>query len=118
MPGPDGKGVMHAELRIGDSLVMLCDEFPNMQAFSPLHYKGTPTSVFLYVENVDEVFHRAVEAGGQVVMPVTDMFWGDRFGKVRDPFGHEWGIATRQWDLTPEELRKAAAAALGQKMPS
>ena len=110
MPGPDGT-VMHAEIRIGDSMVMLGDENPQMNAQSPLALNGTSTSIMLYVPNVDEVFGRAVQAGAQELMPLTDMFWGDRFGKLRDPFGHEWALATHVWDLTPDEMQKAQAAA-------
>jgi PhnB protein len=83
-----------------------------MGARSPLHYQGVSGSVFLYVPDVDTVFKRATDAGAQALMPPTDMFWGDRFGKIRDPFGHEWGLATHQWDLTPEEMQIAAEAAM------
>jgi len=107
MPGPDGK-IMHAELQIGDSIVMLSDEFPEMGAPSPQTLNGTSVSIFLYVEDVDAVFKKAVDAGAKVLMPVADMFWGDRFGKLTDPFGHQWQIATHTEDLTPEEMGKRA----------
>jgi PhnB protein len=116
-PGPDGKSIMHAQLQIGDSMIMLNDEFPGMSCLSPQHFKGSPVTIHLFVPNADETFDRAVRAGAQVTMPITDMFWGDRYGRVRDPFGHEWSIATHQYDLTPEELQQAAAAAFSQMKP-
>ena len=116
MNGPEGP--LHAELRLRDTTLMLSPESRQQHNFSAGTIGNTPATLYLLVDDVDNVFKRAVAAGAHVTMPVTDMFWGDRFGKVRDPFGHEWGIATRQWDLTPEELRKAAAAAPSQKMPS
>jgi uncharacterized glyoxalase superfamily protein PhnB len=100
--------VAHAELKIGDSILMICEESAEWGAFSPASTKGTPVGVHLYVENVDDVFDRAVKAGGKALMPVTDMFWGDRFGKLQDPFGHVWEIATHKEDLTPEEVAKRA----------
>jgi uncharacterized glyoxalase superfamily protein PhnB len=113
MPGPDGK-LMHAELQIGDSTVMLSDEFPEMGAVSPQSLNGTTVGIFLCVEDVDAVFKKAVGAGAKVLMPVADMFWGDRFGKVADPFGHQWQIATHKEDMTPEEMAKRAEAAFLQ----
>jgi len=107
MPGPEGK-IMHAELKIGDSVVMLNDEFPDMGTRSPESLGGSPASLFLYVEDVDAAFDRAVKAGAQVAMPVQDMFWGDRFGRVIDPFGHGWAMATHKEDLTPEEIARRA----------
>lgn len=109
MPGPDGK-LMHAEIKIGDSILMLGDENPQMGARSPKSLGGTPASVLLYVENVDAVFDRAVKAGAKVVMPVEDMFWGDRYAKLEDPFGHLWQLATHKEDVTPEEMGRRAAA--------
>ncbi len=114
MPSPDGKRIMHAELKIGDSLLMICDECPEMGARSPQALGGTPAALHLYVENVDQTFDQAVRAGAEPIMPVMDMFWGDRYGKLRDPFGHEWGLATHQRDLTPDEMKKAAAAAFSK----
>ena len=110
MPGPDGKSVMHAELKIGDSIVFLNDEVPGMGCRSPQSLGGTSGALHLYVEDVDGAFNRAVAAGAQVRMPVSDMFWGDRYGKIIDPFGHEWGIGTHKEDLTPEEIRKRGEA--------
>ncbi|MGH9797002.1 MAG: VOC family protein [Candidatus Polarisedimenticolia bacterium] len=108
MPGPDGKGIMHAEIRIGDSAVMLADENPAWEAKSPESYGGTPVTLYLYVADVDAAFKRAVDAGAKVKMPVTDMFWGDRFGKIVDPFGHQWGLATRVETVAPDELARRA----------
>lgn len=108
MPSPDGR-VMHAEMRIGNSMVFVSDEFPDMapQIRAPESTGGTVTgSIFLYVPDVDAVVKRAVGAGARVTLPVADMFWGDRFGKVADPFGHHWGIATHKEDLTPQEMKK------------
>ena len=111
MPGPDGKSIMHAELKIGDSIVLLSDEAPDMGSCrSPESLGGASGSLFLYVKDVDAAFKRAVAAGCQVRMPVTDMFWGDRFGKLADPFGHEWGLATHKEDLTPAQVKKRAQA--------
>ena len=112
MTGPDGDSVMHAEIRIGDSFVMLSDEFPQMGCRSPQTLGGTTGSIFLYVPDVDAAFKRAVDAGAKAIVPPTDMFWGDRFGKLVDPFGHEWAIATHKEDLSPEEIRKRGAAAM------
>ena len=112
MDSPDGKRVIHAEIRIGDSMVMLSDEFPGMGARSPQALGGTTASIFLYVPDVDAAFKRAVDAGAKALMPPTDMFWGDRFGKLVDPFGHEWAMATHQEDLSDEEIRKRGAAAM------
>lgn len=109
MPGPGG-AVMHAELKIGDSVVMLTDENPEMGSVSPATLNGTPVSVFLYVPDVDALFGQAVAAGATALMPPTDMFWGDRFGKLKDPFGHEWAMATHIEDVTPEEMQKRMAS--------
>ena len=91
MPGPDGK-IMHASFRIGDSVIMLNEENPNWGSLGPKSLKGSPVTIHLYVNNVDSVFEKAVRAGAKVTMPVDDMFWGDRYGKVEDPFGHHWEI--------------------------
>ncbi len=107
LPGPDGK-LMHAGITIGDSLVMLADEFPEWGSAGPLTLKGTPVTIHLQVEDADAVFTRAVEAGGEVVMPIADMFWGDRYGVVKDPFGHHWSVATHVREVSPEELETAA----------
>lgn len=100
-PGPDGK-IMHAEIRIGSSKVMLND--PVMGNKGPKDLGGSPASLWLYVEDCDALFNRAVEAGGKVEMPLGDQFWGDRFGAFKDPFGYSWSIATHKEDLTREEI--------------
>lgn len=104
-PGPDGK-LMHAEIRIGDSIVMLGDEMPQMGATAPPTIGGTATSLFLYVKNVDEAFARAVAAGATAEMPPKDMFWGDRYAKLADPFGHKWSLATHIEDISPKEMAR------------
>jgi uncharacterized glyoxalase superfamily protein PhnB len=116
MLGPDGKTVMHAELLIGDSIVMLSDEVPGMSTCrAPSSLGGTTGMLFLYLPNVDASFKRAVDAGCKVLMPATDMFWGDRFGKLEDPFGNQWGLATHKEDVGPAEMkRRTQAAAAGQ----
>ncbi|HET9408499.1 MAG TPA: VOC family protein [Candidatus Sulfotelmatobacter sp.] len=106
MKGPDGK-IMHAELKIGDSLIMLADEFPQFGALSPQSIGGSASSLHIYVENVDAAFDRAIKVGGKTDMPVADMFWGDRFGKLTDPFGHKWSIATRVKNLSSDEIQRA-----------
>lgn len=112
MAGPQGK-LMHAMVRIGDSSVMLVDEFPNWGSFGPKSLKGSPVTIHLYVEDVDAFVMRAVGAGARITMPVEDMFWGDRYGKIEDPFGHHWSIATHVRDVKPEELKEAARKACG-----
>jgi PhnB protein len=111
METPDGK-VGHAELEIGDSLVMLSDPFPQASTKPPNELGGTSVSVFLYVEDVDAVVKQAVDSGATVSMEVADQFWGDRFGSVRDPFGHLWSIATHVEDVPPEEMAERAKAAM------
>ena len=108
IPGPGGK-LIHACVRIGDSLVMLVDENPQWGCLGPLALKGSPITIHLQVEDVDAVFDQAVRAGAKITMPVADMFWGDRYGRVEDPFGHHWAIATHIRDVSPEEIRQAAA---------
>lgn len=105
--GPDGKQVMHAEIKIGDSIIMLNDEFPTYGCVGPKSLGGSPVTLFLYVENVDEVFNQAVKAGATIKMPLADQFWGDRHGQVEDPYGHKWGVSTHVADLTDEEIKKA-----------
>jgi PhnB protein len=107
MPGPDGK-IMHAELKIGDSVIFLSDENPEMGTKSPQTLGGTAGSLYLYVEDVDKAFKRAVDAGGKSTMPVADMFWGDRFGSFLDPFGHNWGLSTHVEDLSEKEIEERA----------
>jgi PhnB protein len=111
MPGPEGT-IAHAELEIGDSLVMLSDPFPQSTAKPPKELGGTTSGVFMYVEDVDEVVKQAIDAGAKATMPVEDQFWGDRFGKVADPFGHEWQIATHVEDLTPEQIAERSKEAM------
>jgi PhnB protein len=111
METPDGK-VGHAELEIGDSIVMLSDPFPQASTKPPNELGGTSVSVFMYVEDVDAVVKRAVDAGAMVTMEVADQFWGDRFGSVKDPFGHLWSIATHVEDVPPEEMAERAKAAM------
>ena len=110
---PDGS-LAHAEIRIGDSIVMLGDEKPEWGALSPQSTNGTPASLHLYVDDVDAAFARAVREGATARMPVEDAFWGDRYGKVVDPFGHEWGLATHVRDMTEEEIQAAAVAWMAQ----
>ena len=105
---PDGK-VMHACLHIGDSALFLFDESPQWGALGPKALNGTPVTLHVYVEDVDAAVKRAVDAGAKVTIPVADMFWGDRYGQVEDPFGHRWSIATHVRDLSPDEIRKAMA---------
>lgn len=108
LPGPDGK-VMHAEIRIGNSALMLMDEFPEMGARGPKSLKGSPVTIHLYVENVDATVAQAVAAGAKVTMPVADMFWGDRYGQLEDPFGHNWSIATHTRDMSLQEIQEGMA---------
>jgi PhnB protein len=115
MPGPNGR-VMHAEIKIGDSHIMLADECPEMNARSPESLGGSPTSLLLYIENVDDFFNQAVSAGAKVVRPVKDQFYGDRSGSLSDPYGHAWHVATHVEDVPPAELQKRAATMCqGQK---
>ncbi len=108
MPGPGG-AIMHAELQVGSSRIMLCDEFPGMEYNkSPASLNGSAVTLSLYVEDADAAFNRAVEAGATATMPPMDAFWGDRYGKFRDPFGHEWAVMQHIKDLTPEEIQKGA----------
>lgn len=114
MAGPGGS-VMHAEIRIGDSQIMLGDEFPGQPGFgAPSTIGGTTVNLHLYVEDADEAYERAVGAGATSVMPPEDMFWGDRYCKIVDPFGHSWALATHQEDVPPEEMEKRAAEAMAQ----
>jgi PhnB protein len=111
MDAPGGK-IGHAELEIGDSLVMLSDPFPQGSTKPPKELGGTSVSIFMYVEDVDAVVKRAVDAGATVTMEVADQFWGDRFGSVQDPFGHLWSIATHVEDVPPEEMAERSKAAM------
>jgi uncharacterized glyoxalase superfamily protein PhnB len=114
MPGPEGKGVMHAELKIGNSILMMGDENPQMSCKSAETLGDSPISLYLYVENVDQAFRRALEAGAKSLMAVEDMFWGDRTGTVQDLFGYRWTLATHIKDLTPEEMHQGAQAAFAK----
>ncbi len=107
-PTPDGKGIMHAEVKMGDSIIFLSDERPEMGCRGPQSLGGSPVGFFLYVDDVDHIFNRAVSAGAKSEGPVSDMFWGDRCGQLTDPFGHKWTVATHKEDLTPEEIGKRA----------
>jgi PhnB protein len=111
MPGP-GETIAHAELEIGDSVLMLADPFPQSSVKSPKELGGSSVGIFLYVEDVDEVVQQAIDAGASVTMPVEDQFWGDRYGSVTDPFGHVWQIATHKQDLTPEEIMERGKEAM------
>jgi PhnB protein len=109
MPGPEGK-IMHAEIQIGDSIVMLADEFPEMGARSPQSIGGTPVGLCIYLENVDARFQQAVAAGAKVERPIQDQFYGDRSGTVIDPYGHKWTLATHIEDVTMEEMSRRMEA--------
>jgi PhnB protein len=111
MDAPGGK-IGHAELEIGDSRIMLSDPFPQSSTRPPKELSGTSASVFMYVEDVDAVVKRAVDAGATVTMEVADQFWGDRFGSITDPFGHSWSIATHVEDVPPEEMAERAKKAM------
>ena len=118
IPGPDGKSLMHAELKIGDSIFMLSDEQPGMGCRAPASVGGPTSYLYVYVPDVDKAFRRAVEAGAKVLMPLTDMFWGDRYGQVEDPSGHRWGLATHKEDVPPQEMakrQKEFIASMGQQ---
>ncbi|HJS99142.1 MAG TPA: VOC family protein [Terriglobales bacterium] len=110
---PDGK-VMHAMIRIGDSLLMMNDEFPNMGCSSAETLGGTNITLHIQTEDVDSLFDRAVKAGAKVTMPVADQFWGDRYGQVTDPFGQRWSLATRVEQLTPEQVEERAKASFAK----
>jgi PhnB protein len=113
MKDPSGK-IMHAELKIGDSVVMLADEFPEYGSVSPQSGGSTSMGLHIYVEDVDKAFDRAVKAGAKVEMPVMDQFWGDRYGKLTDPFGHKWSIATHTKDLSAEEMKRGMEDAMSK----
>jgi len=113
MSAPDGK-IGHAEIEIGDSMVMLSDPFPQATTRPPKELGGTTSGVFLYVEDVDAAFQRAIDAGATVAMAPADMFWGDRFGSLIDPFGHNWSLATHKEDLTEQEIADRGQAAMAE----
>jgi len=110
MPGPQGK-LMHALIRIGDSAVMLADEFPDWGSLGPKSLNGSPVTIHIYVEDVDALVERAVAAGAKITMPLEDTFWGDRYGKLEDPFGHHWSVATHLRDMSSEDMQQAAQKA-------
>lgn len=116
LPAPNGK-VGHAELQIGDSRIMLADEEPSMGSFGPRSVGGTPVTLMIYLENVDNVFERAVAAGARVLKPLKDQFYGDRSANLEDPFGHKWIIATHIEDVSPEEIDKRVKAMAEEKQP-
>jgi PhnB protein len=105
LPGPQG-GLMHAEVRIGDSAVMLVDESPEWGMLGPKSLKGSPVTIHLYVEDADAFVERAVASGANITMPLADTFWGDRYGSLEDPFGHRWSVATHIRDMSPEEIKQ------------
>lgn len=110
LPGPNGKGIMHACVQIGDSPVYLVDENPQWGSNSPTSLKGTPVTIHLCVDNVDDLYAQAIAAGGTVKMSPADMFWGARYGVLVDPFGHQWSISTDKQNLTPEQIKENAKA--------
>lgn len=117
MPAPDGKRLMHAAIRIDGSYVFMADDFPEYcggKAQSPIALGGTPVTIHRYVRDCDAAMDRAIKCGATVIMPATDMFWGDRYGLVKDPFGHSWAFATHIKDLTPDEMMQGAAEAFAQ----
>ena len=112
MPTPDGK-VMHAEIRIGDSMLMLSDEAPDWGAHAPKHYGGSPVHVMLYLPDADATYAQALAAGATSIRPMENQFWGDRMGRIADPFGHQWSLATHVEDVEPEEMERRFKAAMG-----
>lgn len=113
MASPDGQHIMHAEIRIGDSPIMLADEYPDMGYRSPKAYGGTSVSLMLYVDDVDKVFKQAIAAGGKELRPLADQFYGDRTGTLEDPFGHVWTVATHVEEVSEAEMKKRAEAMAG-----
>jgi PhnB protein len=116
LPGPDGR-LMHAMIRIEGSAVMLVDEMPECGALGPKSLKGSPVTLHLYVADVDAFVKRAVAAGAKITLPLDDMFWGDRYCKLEDPFGHHWSVATHIRDVSPDEMQQAMRKMGGQKAP-
>lgn len=117
IPGPDGKGVMHGEVRIGNSVLMFAGEWPGAQTQAPATLKGTTAAIMIYSPDVDSAFNRAVQAGATVVMPPTNMFWGDRYSQVKDPEGHVWSIATHVEDVPPDECSRRMKEMFAQGGP-
>jgi uncharacterized glyoxalase superfamily protein PhnB len=114
---PDGRKLMHGLMKLGDSMLMLVDAFEEFGARGPKALGGSPVTLHVYVDNADAAFQRAIEAGCTVATPLADMFWGDRYGKVKDPFGHEWSIATKIKNMSPEEMEAAQKAAFAAEKP-
>lgn len=114
MDAPDGK-VAHAEIKVGDSMIMIAEEMPGSGNRSPESLGGTTASIFLYVDNADAIFDRAVSAGAQVETALADMFWGDRYGRLKDPFGHSWSVATHKEDVAPAEMEKRMQEAMSKQ---
>ena len=110
---PNGR-VMHAMIQIGNSFVMMADEFPDMGSVGPTTLGGTSTSLHIYTEDADALYKQAIDAGATPIMPIADMFWGDRYGQIKDPFGHRWDIATHKKDVSPEEMEKMAKEMFSQ----
>jgi len=106
LPGPEGK-LIHAQIRVGDSAIMLVDEFPEHHSLGPTALGGSPVTIHLYVDDADELVKQAAAAGARITMPVQEMFWGDRYGQIEDPFGHRWSIATHVRDVPPDEMEQA-----------
>jgi uncharacterized glyoxalase superfamily protein PhnB len=113
MAGPDGR-IMHAEIRVGNSPIMLCEEMPEHGAKSPSTFGGSPISLFLYLEDCDSAYKQAVDNGASEGVAPSDQFWGDRWGRFIDPFGHHWNVATHKEDLTPDEIERRREAAMGK----
>ena len=111
---PDGR-IMHAMIQVGNSFVMMADEFPDMGAKGPKTIGGTSVSLHIYTEDADKLFNQAIAAGATQIMPINDMFWGDRYGQILDPFGHSWAIATHKNDVSPEEMERAAKEMFSKK---
>jgi PhnB protein len=114
LSGPDGR-IGHAELKIGDSVVMLADEAPQMGSLSPPTIGGSPVRLLIYVDDVDKIVPRAVAAGAKILRPVADQFYGDRAGDIEDPYGHRWHVATHKEDVSPDEMKRRAEAMFSQK---
>ena len=113
---PNGK-VMHAMMQVGNSIVMMADEFPDMGIKSPNTLGGTPVALHIYTEDADKLFKQAMDAGSIQIMPVTDMFWGDRYGQIQDPYGHRWAIATHTRDVSSEDMKKAVEEIFSKSKP-
>src|SRR5919204_819511 len=116
--GPDGKSIINAELKIGDSIILLSDEFPMGKCRSPKSIGGSTAMMHIYTEDADRVFNQAISAGAAAIMPVMDMFWGDRYGQIIDPYGHIWSVATHKQDLSQEEIQRAGEAVFKEMMSS